>query len=81
MPTIIRPRRIAPVDHDPAALVWTRKAAGWRQAALAQEVGISASLLCEAEKGTRGLAPKVLIDLAKALDCPVTMLKRKVHQQ
>lgn len=72
-----RPRRIAPVAHDPEALRWARERAGWRQAALARQVGISPSLLCEAEKGTRGLAPAVLNKVASALNCPVTVLERK----
>lgn len=80
MPTTTRPRRIAPVDHDPAALKWARERAGWRQRALAQQVGISPSLLCEAEKGTRGLAPQVLNDLAAALKCPVTVLESKTQR-
>lgn len=71
------PRRVAPVDHDPAALRWARNAAGWRQSALAAQVGISRSLLCEAEKGTRGLAPGVLKQMARVLNCPVTVLQRK----
>lgn len=76
MTATTRPRRKTPVDHDPEALVWARKAAGWRQAPLAREVGISPSLLCEAEKGTRGLAPGVLKQLAEVLKCPVTVLQR-----
>lgn len=77
MPATTRPRRIAPVDHDPEALKWARRAAGWRQAELARQVGISPSLLCEAEKGTRGLAPAVMKLLAAALNCPVSVLERK----
>lgn len=79
MPATTRPRRIAPVAHDPEALKWARVRAGWRQAALARQVGISPSLLCEAEKGTRGLAPAVLSKVASALNCPVTVLERKGH--
>lgn len=77
MPATTRPRRKAPVDHDPAALAWARKSAGWRQAQLAREVGISPSLLCEAEKGTRGLHPAVMKRLAETLRCPVSVLERK----
>jgi transcriptional regulator with XRE-family HTH domain len=77
MPPTTRPRRINPVDHDPQALLWARKAAGWRQAQLARKVGISPSLLCEAEKGTRGLAPGVMKLLAAELNCPVSILERK----
>lgn len=72
-----RPRRKTPVDHDPAALKWARERAGWRQAPLARELGISPSLLCEAEKGTRGLHPRIKNKLAEILNCPVTVLERK----
>jgi transcriptional regulator with XRE-family HTH domain len=77
MSATTRPRRKTPVDHDPNALVWARKAAGWRQATLARELGISPSTLCEAEKGTRGLAPDVMKRLAATLNCPVTVFERK----
>lgn len=79
MPATTRPRRVTPVDHDPEALKWARGRAGWRQAALAREVGISPSLLCEAEKGTRGLAPDVKNRLAAALNCPVTVFEIKAR--
>ncbi|MEV6344172.1 helix-turn-helix transcriptional regulator [Actinoplanes sp. NPDC051851] len=78
MPNTPRPRRVAPVTHDPAALKWARERAGWRQGALARQLGISASVLCEAEKGTRGLAPSVMNRLAETFQCPVTMLLAKV---
>lgn len=77
MPTPNRPRRKAPVDHDPEALKWARERAGWRQAPLARELGISRSSLCEAEKGTRGLHPAVKNKLAAVLNCPVTVFERK----
>lgn len=76
--TSTRPRRISPVDHDPEALKWARDRAGWRQAPLARAAGISPSLLCEAEKGTRGLAPNVLTLIAGILNCPRTVLESKV---
>jgi transcriptional regulator with XRE-family HTH domain len=75
MPTSSRPRRKSPVSHKPEALEWARRRAGWRQAALAREVGISRSLLSEAEKGTRGLSPAMLIKLAEVLGCPITVLE------
>jgi transcriptional regulator with XRE-family HTH domain len=80
MPATTRPRRINPVDHDPEALKWARERAGCRQAALARAVGISPGLLCEAEKGTRGLAPAVKNKLAAALNCPVTVFERRARQ-
>jgi DNA-binding XRE family transcriptional regulator len=70
-------RRRSPVDHDPEALRWARERAGWRQGHLATAVGISRSLMSEAEKGTRGLSPAVLAKVAVVLGCPVTALERK----
>lgn len=77
MPATTRPRRKSPVDHDPQALKWARERAGWRQAALAREVGVAPSTLCEAERGTRGLHPDVKNKLAAVLGCPVTVFERK----
>ncbi len=70
------PRRKTPVAHDPQALRWAREQAGWRQAPLARELGISPSTLCEAEKGTRGLHPMTIKKIAAVLNCPVTVFAR-----
>jgi DNA-binding XRE family transcriptional regulator len=77
MPDTTRPRRIAPVDHDPEALKWARERAGWRATDLARAVGISRSLLSEAEGGTRGLSPAIKNKIAETLNCPVTVFERK----
>jgi transcriptional regulator with XRE-family HTH domain len=79
MPETTAPRRIAPVAHDPEALKWARVRAGWKQAPLARELGISRSLLSEAESGTRGLSPAVINRIAEILNCPVTVLERKAR--
>ncbi len=73
----VKPRRVAALDHDPAALKQARMQAGWRQRHLAEAVGISVSLLSEAEKGTRGLAPAVLERIAAILGCPAATFDRK----
>lgn len=73
MPNTERPRRKTPVDHDPAALKAARIRCGWRQGALAQQVGMSWSTLSEAESGTRGLNPEVRLRIAEVLNCdPIT---------
>lgn len=72
-----RPRRISLVDHNADALRRARKRAGWKQFHLAKAVGISASLLCEAERGTRGLSYEVLGRIATVLGCPIVALERK----
>jgi transcriptional regulator with XRE-family HTH domain len=81
MPAKPRPRRLSPVDHDPDALRWARERAGWRQAQLARAVGMSPSLLCEAEKGRRNLRPDLKQKLAEVLNCPVTVLERKTKTE
>jgi transcriptional regulator with XRE-family HTH domain len=73
MPNTNPPRRKAPVEHDPRALRQARIRAGWLQGDLAREVGISQSVLSEAERGTRGISPGVRVKVAKVLNCdPIT---------
>jgi transcriptional regulator with XRE-family HTH domain len=66
-----------PLDHDPAAVTWARKAKGWTQALLAEQIGISPSHMSEIEKGDRNATPALLIKIAQQLNCPVSMLERK----
>ena len=76
-PGVARPRRVSRVEHDPVALKWARKQAGWKQSHLAKAVGISVSLMSEAEKSTRGLSRPVLQQIATTLGCPVSLFARK----
>ena len=71
------PRRVAPTRHDPTVLKIVREAKGWSQVDLARAVGISRSVLCEMEKGTRGATPASLKRIAEVLNCPVSVLERK----
>ena len=73
----IRPRRISLTHQNPEALTFARVAKGWSQTDLAAAVGISRSLLCEMEKGTRGATPANLKRIADVLNCPVSVLERK----
>jgi transcriptional regulator with XRE-family HTH domain len=68
MPDTPRERK-TPVDHDPAALREARIRAGWRQRALAEALGVSPSTICEAERGTRGINPKLRVRIANVLNC------------
>jgi transcriptional regulator with XRE-family HTH domain len=77
MTSTTRPRRIAPVDHDPEALVWARKAKRWKQRQLADAVGISPGHMCEIEAGRRNATPDLLDKFAVALNCPVSVLEKK----
>jgi transcriptional regulator with XRE-family HTH domain len=72
-----RTARKAPLDHDPGAVVWARKAKGVTQAWLANAIDISTSHMSEIESGTRNAPPHLLNKLAEALNCPVTVLERK----
>lgn len=69
--------RPGPLNHEPEAVIWARKAKGWTQAALARHLGVSPSLICEIEKGTRNATPHLLTQIAGALNCPVSVLERK----
>lgn len=77
MPKNERPRRKAPLEHDPSALRKARIRAGLLQRDLAREIGVSPSVLSEAENGTRGISPPVRARLAKVLDCdPISFAPR-----
>lgn len=70
-------RAKTPLDHDPEAVVWARKAKGVTQSWLAKEIKISAGHMSEIESGTRNAPPHLLNAMAEALNCPVTVLERK----
>lgn len=77
MTKIPRGHRMSPLDHDPAALVWAFKKSGLTQAAFAEAIGKSASMVSEMFKGTRNATPDTLRRMAKVLNCPVVVLERK----
>ena len=66
-----------PLDHDPEAVVWARKAKGWKQAELAAAIEVSPSHMSEIESGTRNAPPWLLNRIAAVLNCPVSLLERK----
>lgn len=72
-----KPRRVAPLDHDPESLRWAREQGGWKQAPLARAAGIPKSVLCEAEKGERGLSDAAKARIAELLGCPISVFDRK----
>lgn len=65
------------LHHEPKALKWARTKAGLSQARLAREIGVSRSLICEYEAGTRSATPEMLLRIAEALNCPVVFLESK----
>jgi len=80
MPDTQRPRRKAPVEHDPRALREARIRAGWAQQDLARAAGVVPSVLSEAERGTRGISATVRVRVAKLLNCdPITFAPLEVN--
>jgi len=57
-----------------ATVTVARQARGWTQAQLAVAAGVSQGYVSKIEKGTLDLEGRHLIDLAKALSCPVELL-------
>lgn len=66
-----------PLDHDPAALTWARERAGLSKKTFSEKAGVSLSLLCEMEAGTRNAGVEWLHKFARVLNCPVVFLERK----
>ncbi len=68
-----------PLQHSPVALMWAMRVTGWTQYKLAEEVGIRASHLNEMVHGKRNINDRLLLDLARAIGCPVSVLYAKPH--
>ncbi|QVJ03016.1 helix-turn-helix transcriptional regulator [Nocardiopsis eucommiae] len=69
-----------PLDHQPEAVTWARRQAGFTKTQLAKEIGVSLSLISEIEAGTRNATPANLNLIAAALGCPRVVLERKRDQ-
>jgi transcriptional regulator with XRE-family HTH domain len=67
--------RKSPLHHSPEAVRWARKAKAYKQYRLAQDVGITASHMCEIESGARNCPPDLLMRIAHRLNCPVSVLE------
>lgn len=72
---------MSPLDHDPEALQWALDKSGMTQRDFAAAIGKSPSLVSEMLKGTRNATPAVIQLMAKALNCPRTVLERKRYEQ
>lgn len=66
-----------PLDHQPEAVTYAREQAGLTQTQLADMCGVTKSLVCEIEAGTRNATPAMIRKLASALNCPRVILERK----
>lgn len=69
-----------PLDHDPESVAWARRAVGATQRWLAETVGISPGHMSEIEAGTRNAPPHLLNKMARALNCPRSVLERKRNE-
>lgn len=72
-----RTKRNSPFDHEPAALRYALDKSGLTQSEFAAKLGKSQSLISEILRGTRNANPKLLLDMARVLNCPVVVLERK----
>lgn len=75
---IPRGHRMSPLNHEPEAVSWAIKRSGLTQQDVAEQAGISKSLLSEICKGTRNAKQDVLSRIAGVLNCPVVVLEAKV---
>ncbi|MEV7422816.1 helix-turn-helix transcriptional regulator [Streptomyces sp. NPDC091212] len=66
-----------PLDHEPEAVTYARKKAGLTMTDLADQLGVSLSLVSEIESGTRNATPLIQQRMAAVLNCPVVVLERK----
>jgi transcriptional regulator with XRE-family HTH domain len=64
-------------NQEPLHLKWAREARGLSQAELARAIGKPRSLINEMEAGTRNATPAVMLALASALSCPLSLLERR----
>ena len=69
------PRTAGPVDKSIGSRIRARRLAlGMSQEALATEIGITFQQVQKYEKGLNRVAAATLVDIARALDAPVTLL-------
>jgi transcriptional regulator with XRE-family HTH domain len=69
------PRTAGPVDKSIGHRIRARRLAlGMSQEALATEIGITFQQVQKYEKGMNRVAAATLVDIARALDAPVTLL-------
>lgn len=73
-PTRTQPKRL---NHEPKAVTYAREKSGLSMTEVAEQCGVSLSLISEFEKGTRSATPAMIIKLAAVFNCPVVVLERK----
>lgn len=70
-------KRPQTLHHEPEAVIYARQKAGLSKTQLAEELGVSLSLISMIEKGDRSATPALLQQMARILNCPLVVLERK----
>lgn len=68
-----------PLDHEPEAVEYARRKAGYSVTEAARELGVAVSLVSQIESGKRNATPAMLLKMAAAYNCPLVVLERKRH--
>jgi transcriptional regulator with XRE-family HTH domain len=81
MPAKPRGQRIRPLYHEPEAVLYARHKAGLTITEAVDRLPSirSKGTLSEIENGTRSASPKLLAEMARAYNCPLVVLERKIH--
>jgi transcriptional regulator with XRE-family HTH domain len=66
-----------PLDHEPEAVEYARKQAGFSKSELARRLGVSLTLISQIESGRSNATPAMLNNLSRELNCPRVILERK----
>jgi transcriptional regulator with XRE-family HTH domain len=66
-----------PLNHKPAEVRRARERLGFTRREVAQKLGVSESLICEIEKGTRNATPAMILRLAPVLRVKPDTLRRR----
>jgi len=66
-----------PLDHEPEAVEYARRKAGYSVTEAARELGVAVSLISQIESGKRNATPAMLLKMAQAYNCPLVVMERK----
>lgn len=77
MAKIPRGHRMSPLDHSPEGVKFALDRSGLSQREFAGKLSRSESYISEILKGTRNANPRLLLAMARVLNCPVVVLEAK----
>lgn len=66
-----------PLDHEPEAVEYVRRKAGYSVTEAARELGVAVSLISQIESGKRNATPAMLLKMAQVYNCPLVVMERK----